>query len=174
MKVTLSQLEILEIYYIDLLGSYVNGYNLTKGGMGGTGMLYTEEHLIEKSKRVSGEKNPQSKLKDSDLIDIVDMFNAGYTNEEIAIKYKLHNRYVSLLRHKKRHKEFFKTIDYTPVKSNAQIRGLTYEQFLQLIPLLDSKSNVELATIFNVSSGTISNIRNKKQYSRFWNDYLNS
>lgn len=172
--ITLYQLEILEIYYIEQLASYTDGYNLTTGGSGGNGMKYTKSQLEDKSKRVRGELNPQSKLSDEQFYEIVDMLKLNYTNKQIADKYGLHDRYVSLIRHKKRYTHLFEGLDYEPKKSNAQIRKITYSQFESIVKMLDSESNADIAEIFKVDASIISNIRNKKLYKRYWNDYLSN
>lgn len=170
---TLNQLSEKEKYFIEKYDSYNNGYNLTLGGEGGTGMKYTAEQLKAKSKRVSGEKNPQSKITDKQFFEIVELLKQNKTNSEIAALYDLHDRYVSLIRHKKRHVKLWKKVeDYIPMKSESQLfsKGkVTEEMFLDIVEMLKSGStNAEIERKHALSAGTGSRIRHKKLYKQWW------
>ena len=52
----------------------------------------------------TGQKNGGSKLSDDQAKDLILDLLGGMSNKEAAIKYGLHDRYVSLIRHKKRWK----------------------------------------------------------------------
>ena len=51
-------MNIMEIHYIQLLGTYKNGYNSTIGGRGCSGYKFTEEAKKKMSEMNAGEKHP--------------------------------------------------------------------------------------------------------------------
>lgn len=162
-----------EKYYISLLDTYNNGYNKTLGGVGGLGVVFSEEHLRHRSESRTGELNPHSKLTNKQFFEIIDLFKEGKSNREVAEIYGLHDRYISLIRHKKRFKNLFKYVkDYTPEKSGDQRRGLDYPQFVEVVKLLEEGwTNADIQRKFGLSDGTGSRIRNKKLYKTFWEKY---
>ncbi len=167
------ELEDLEVLFIKEVGSYDNGYNLTLGGIGGSGVIISNEERERRSLKTTGELNPQSKITNEQFFEIVELFKQGKTNSEIADIYGLHDRYVSLIRHKKRFKKLWNDIeDYVEEKSDGQKRGLNYEQFKGVVQMLDDgETNKAIEIKYNLSSGTGSRIRNKKLYKRYWNQY---
>ncbi|TSI08725.1 nuclease [Lysinibacillus sp. BW-2-10] len=172
-EITLEELSELKKEYINKLDSYNNGYNLTLGGEGGLGIVVDEQGRESRSKRTIGELNPQSKLSNEQFYEIVELFMQGKTNSEIAKMYNLHDRYVSLIRHKKRFKKLWETVeDYKEETSNGQRRGLDYNGFLKAVEMLKNGcTNAEIERTLGLSSGTGSRIRHKKLYKRFWNQY---
>lgn len=58
-NLTESEAKNFEILLIDKLDAIQNGYNVSKGGDTGNGVIYTEEMRNEISKRVSGKGNPR-------------------------------------------------------------------------------------------------------------------
>jgi len=58
-----------------------------------------------------GEKNGMGKLKDSETIELIKDILKGLTNDEVAKKYNLHSRYVSLIRHKRRQKKAWEHVE---------------------------------------------------------------
>lgn len=172
-RCTLDELAEKEIEIIKQYNSYNNGYNLTTGGEGGRGIKFTSEQLLAKSKRVEGEKNPQAKLTDKQFFEIVEHLKNAKTNTEIANLYNLHERYVSLIRHKKRFKSLWKQVDgYTPIKSEAQLRNrgkVTHQMFLEIVALLEGGvTNALIERTYSLSSGTASRIRHRKLYKQWW------
>lgn len=170
---SLEELSSKEMDYIEKYESYTNGYNLTLGGEGGRGMKYTQEQLEAKSERVLGEKNPQSKITNDQFFKIVELLKQNKTNKEIAEIYGLHDRYVSLIRHKKRFVKLWEQVDdYTPIKSEQQLynRGKINESdFIKIVDMLKNGStNAEIERRFGLSSGTGSRIRHKKLYKQWW------
>ncbi|WP_239586426.1 nuclease [Brevibacillus laterosporus] len=167
-----------EIYYINKYGTYLNGYNGTTGGIGGNGLIISDEEKLRRSERISGENNPQSKISDEDFFKVVDMLKAGKTNQEIAKAFNLHDRYVSLIRHKKRFKKLWKTIsDYTPIKSEGQLinQGKVSEtSFIEIVhKIKKGATNASIEREYGLSSGTGSRIRNKKLYKQWWKRLFN-
>ena len=110
-EISLEQLSELEKHYIKKLDSYKKGYNLTLGGEGGLGIVVDEKGRQSRSERTIGELNPQSKLSNEQFYEMVELFKEGKTNSEIAEIYSLHDRYVSLIRHKKRFKKLWATVE---------------------------------------------------------------
>lgn len=55
----------------------------------------------------SGQDNPQAKLTNNQAFSLFDDLHKGLTNNELANKYNLHPRYVSLIRHKRRWKKLW-------------------------------------------------------------------
>lgn len=170
---SLEELSQYEKMYIDHYDSYNNGYNLTIGGEGTGGYKYTEEQKEDLSKRFSGEKNGAAKLTNKQFYEIVEMLKAGNTNLEIAERYGIHDRYVSLIRHKKRFKRLWDTVeDYTPIASEAQLRNrgkVTEEMFVEIVKMLnEGATNAAIERRFNLSAGTGSRIRHKKLYKQWW------
>lgn len=163
-----------ERFYIDIFDTYKDGMNLTKGGEGGLGVRISDQERRNRSERTTGEKNPLSKLTNEDFYNIVELLKNGKTNKEIAQIYNLHDRYVSLIRHKKRFKNLWATIeDYVSEKSNSQQRGLTEEQFIEVVGLLnDGWTNADIQRKYGLSAGTGSRIRHKKLYKRYWDKYF--
>jgi DNA-binding CsgD family transcriptional regulator len=164
----------IEIFYIEKFNTYGNGYNLTLGGEGGSGMVISEEERVNRSIRHSGENNPLSKLTNSQFYEIVCVLNLGLTNREISEMFNLHERYVSLLRHKKRFKKLWETIDgYNPVNSNGNAEKkdskITESVFLEIVRMLEEGcTNAEIERTYGLSSGTVSRIRHKKLYKIWW------
>lgn len=171
--ITNEELSEIEQFYIELLDSYANGYNLTLGGEGGLGVKISDEERENRSIRFIGELNPQSKLSNKQFFEIVDLLKIGKTNSEIADLYNLNAGYVSLIRHKKRFKTLWKSVkDYKEIKSDGQLRGIDYETFKEIVSLLEYESNAEIERLYNLSSGIVSRIRHKKLYKKYWDMYL--
>lgn len=153
------ELSKIEIKFIESYDTYENGLNLTSGGEG--------------SHDISGSKNPMSKTSEKDIHLIIQMVLDGYTNNEIAEKFSLHPRYISLIRHGKRHKKVW--ADYTVPNqiSNGHRRSLSYYDFTRCVRYIEDMgcSNAVLEEIFELSAGTGSRIRNKVLYKRYWTEW---
>lgn len=168
------ELSDIEKFYIETFDTYNNGYNLTLGGEGGLGMVVSEEERLNRSIRCTGEQNPSSKITNDQFYEIVIMLKQGKTNREIADSFNLHERYVSLIRHKKRFKRLWETIeDYEPEYSNgnAEKEGskITESVFLEIVRMLnEGRTNADIERTFGLSAGTGSRIRHKKLYKIWW------
>ena len=176
-EISRENLSIEERRFIQKYDSYKNGYNLTLGGEGGHGLIITEERKREMSQRVIGEKNPMAKLTNEQFFELVDLFVSGKSNRFIGELYDLHDRYVSLIRHKHRFKTLWDMIEgYIPTKSNdvAELLGsITEEEFLMIVDkMLEGKTNKEIGEIYALSSGTGSRIRNRKLYNNWWEKHF--
>ena len=157
-----------EEYWIKKLESYNNGYNKTTGGLGGSGIKYTASQLESKSLRVTGDKNPMSKLSLPNFLEIVSMFKENKSNKEIAEKFNLHDRYVSLIRNKRRYKRWFEEYasDYeiiSGVQFQATSKKLTNKDTAEIYDIIINTNlkNVEIAKLYSVDPSTISRLRTK-------------
>ena len=115
-----------------------------------------------------GETHPQSKLKESDVLEIYDLINQGYGNREIAELYGLHKVYINCLRSGTRWSRLFKqqnmqriaSFDKTKIPLPARIAVYEKCRFTE-IPL------VELSREFGLSDSTLCLIRNGKIWKPF-------
>lgn len=148
----------------------------TEGGVGMWGYKQSSAQVEKMSEKLSGENNPGSKLTNKEFYELVDFLKKGYTNQEIAELYGLHDRYVSLIRHKKRFKRLWDEIDYTPKESTKgkENRNLTYDDYLYIREMIDNgTTNANIENIFKLSSGTGSRLRHGKLYGDFYTKYIN-
>lgn len=58
-----------------------------------------------------GENNSMSKLSNEQALDVISMCLNGSSNKEIGIKYNLHPNYVSLIRHRRRWRSLWASLD---------------------------------------------------------------
>lgn len=172
-NISLAELAELEIEFIEKLGSYEDGFNRTLGGIGGRGVKLDEKARKSRSERTIGELNPQAKLTNEQFYEIVELLKRGKTNSEIAEVYNLHDRYVSLIRHKKRFKNLWATVHgYVPDTSDGQRRGLAYKEFIEVVKLIRTgATNAEIERTYSLSAGTGSRIRHRKLYKKYWDIY---
>ena len=96
--------------------------------------LYNNIHALEKSLREGqkGETNSQAKITESQAIEIINLILEGLSNIEIADIFDLHDRYVSLIRGKKRwiylwEKEF-SHIDNIPVSCRIRTKAFNAQR----------------------------------------------
>ncbi len=71
--------------------------------------LHNNQHALDLGLREGkkGETNSQAKITEGDAISIISLILEGLSNIEIADKFKLHDRYISLIRGKKRWKHIW-------------------------------------------------------------------
>lgn len=107
---------------------------------------------------LNGEKNHRSKITNEQYVEIAKCFKNYETNEQIAEKYNLHPRYVSLLRHGHRWYQLY--VKYGPyplvAKDSLSKYAKKYRKFLEL---KDKHSNKEISGILEVDPNTISRWR---------------
>lgn len=169
---THEELNMLEAYYIEKYNTFKsnNGYNET-GGKGAKGVKIPQNVLEKRGKKISGENNGNSKITNDQFYEIVELFKQHKTNEEIALLYNLHPRYVSLIRHKRRFKRLWKDINYEPEVSPAgkNKRRLSYDDFLDIMNMIDDGlNNADIQRKYGFASGTGSRIRHRKLYCDYW------
>lgn len=120
----------------------------------------------------SGEDNSMAKLTNLELESLCCDLMQGKTNAEISAKYGLHDRYVSLIRHKKRWKNLIPTW-YIPTESLGNT-GLTVEFMAQVVEACRTgERNRDIAERFNLDRSTISRIRSGKTWQAFLEYYNN-
>lgn len=167
------ELSIIEQRFIQKYDSYKNGYNLTLGGEGGLGLVISEEEKKKRSLRTTGELNPAAKLTNNQFFEVVELFMQGKSNKFIGELYGLHDRYVSLIRHKHRFKSLWELVgNYNPLKSNEvaeKLGSITESEFIEIVnEMLEGKTNAEIEESHVLSGGTASRIRNQKLYKTWW------
>jgi hypothetical protein len=172
---TKDDLNALERHYIEELDTFNNGYNQTIGGIGMAGYPQSAESIEKRASQIRGENNPSAKLTNEQFFEIIGMFKQGATNDDVAEKYDLHSRYVSLIRHKKRFKELWMQVkDYEPTPSHKlkHERKFNYSMFLDIMNMIrNGCTNKDIEDKYSASSGTGSRIRNKILYKDYWEQY---
>jgi uncharacterized beta-barrel protein YwiB (DUF1934 family) len=121
-----------------------------------------------------GELNPMSELTESDVLEIYTLIKEGATNKEIAVKYKLHDRYVSLVRHGKRWKHLWNQ-HFTNESSILSFgcNSLPLEEMVKIIEMVVEgvKTNTEIAKMYEFDQSTISKVRHKATWKDVWRYY---
>jgi hypothetical protein len=128
-----------------------------------------ENNLVSVRK---GEKHPKAKLTEKFVLQIYEDFKLGIQDSIIADKYQISFKLVSLLRRGKRWKHLFYFHFKAPLPS-VRLKEVTLEQAIKLISLLPSRSNSELATMFNLDRSSIYRIRNRLTWKNVWYYYDN-
>lgn len=119
-----------------------------------------------------GEDNSMAKLTNRELERVCYDLMCGMTNAEISAKYGLHDRYVSLIRHKKRWKGLIPAW-YKPTESLGNT-GLTVEFMTKVVEACRTEErNRDIAERFNLDRSTISRIRSGKTWQAFLKYYNN-
>lgn len=119
-----------------------------------------------------GETNSQAKLTAEDFLQVCEALMEGATNKDIAELFGLHDRYVSLIRHKKRWTSLFPSW-YVPCKSLGSTcipLPLMIEIYKET--LTDTKNHV-IADKYSLDRSTVSRIRSKKTWVDFIDYYEN-
>lgn len=136
------------------------------GGAGREGLRRSKAERSKLSERFSGDKNPQSKLTEEDFLELLEMFRQGKNNKEISSVFNIHDRYVSLIRSKRRLLVFWNK--YAPNESYpspGRKKDIDYKSFLEIIEMLqEGYTNKDIATVFGIDPSVVSRIKNKKIY----------
>jgi hypothetical protein len=159
----------LQINHIDL--------NKTNNRLDNLELATSSENQIHAHKNgayktnINGENNPMATLTENDVLDIYKMVKDGYDNIDIAAKYNLHDRYVSLIRHGKRWKYLY--YQHFNVEDKYYSLGCNYlnkEDVLKVLDLISTTdmSNEEIGNMFNLDKTSISKVRNKRQWRKGW------
>lgn len=119
----------------------------------------------------SGEDNSASKITNKQIFEIYSMFEEYKTNSEIAQKFNLHERYVSLIRHGKRwikqYKEYGKVFPESFTENSN-----TYWQISEAVKLLDSGlTNKDIAFATSMEVSTVSRLRHGKLFKTMVRKY---
>lgn len=174
--ITKKELSSLEINYIAQYKKdkgKQNIMNLTNGGEGMSGYVYSDE-LIETRRKWMFEHNPNRILTKEEVLDIYSMIKDYKTNGEIAKKYNLNSGYISCIRIGQKYDYLFKKYFDKPIMSPGN-QKLSYEGFLKVLELKKegSLNNKEIANIVGIERSSISRLWNKKNYMRYWERYEN-
>ena len=121
----------------------------------------------------SAETNSMAKLSNDQYLSMIHEIVNGATNDEIAEKYGLHSRYVSLVRHKKRLKvlweKYEKDNGCIKVKNSPGLNSkIPIELRVEVIKRLPNFTNKKLAQELGIDPSTISNVRYKKSWLDAW------
>lgn len=125
-----------------------------------------ENNLAEGRK---GEKHHNNILSKEDVLNIYKDIKSFKNNEEIAYKYNIKVRLVSLLRSGSRWKHLFKENFSEPIPS-FKSNKYSVEQMCKIADLCDNKdlSNKEISNILGVEASMISRIRRRKVWNVFF------
>lgn len=128
---------------------------------------------------VHGEDVPTSKINNATARLLIADIMLGYDNDYLAVKYNLHTRYISLIRHKKRWKKLWEEYpDFIAENSNGndRLKKLTPDDFVQIVDKLINKgySNAQVTRQYNLASGIASRIRHRKTYKEYWIKYIDN
>ncbi|ARB11649.1 HNH endonuclease [Pectobacterium phage vB_PatM_CB7] len=131
--------------------------------------LHAYQNGLAKGK--SGEENSQAKLTNQDFDEICEKLMSGYSNYDISVEYGIHERYVSLIRHKRRWKSKFPdwyVVVESPINLPTDVR--TIQQVIDLC-FLTKISNAEIADWYGLNRSTVSRIRGRKTWTTFLDIY---
>lgn len=119
------------------------------------------------AKGKSGGSNSQAKLSNDDFMIVCELLMEGATNMDISNLFGLHDRYVSLIRHKRRWNDQFPDW-YVPSKSLGNT-GIDLSVMIEVYRdcLNYSYRNLDIAYKFNLDKSTISRIRSGKTWVDF-------
>jgi len=112
---------------------------------------------------LKGEDHASSKLSNQDAIDIINSILNGSSNEDIANKYDLHSRYVSLIRHQKRWKHIWNTVfsgKIAPVSKQLKGKYIDNAAEITKAAYTTKRSNADIAEEFRCDASLICHIRN--------------
>jgi hypothetical protein len=113
--------------------------------------------------RIQGEDHVSAKLSNQDAIDIINLILNGASNEDIAHKYELHSRYVSLIRHQKRWKHLWDTKFpnvSAPVSKKLKGKYIDIAATITKVAYTTTRSNADIAEEFGCDASLICHIRN--------------
>ena len=115
----------------------------------------------------SGETNSQAKITNQDFILICELLMEGATNMDISHLFGLHDRYVSLIRHKRRWIDQFPNW-YVPSKSLGNT-GIDLSVMINIYKdcLDDNQRNMHIAEKYSLDRSIISRIRSGKTWIDF-------
>ena len=125
-----------------------------------------------------GESNGQSKISEKQARDIISKILNGSTNTEISEEYGLHDRYVSLIRHRRRWKyiwisEFGDTIAPKSAKkisfAEPKARKVSSKEQEYIIKeIINGAELKSLAKKFNLDPSSLSHIKAKRSWKNVW------
>lgn len=129
-----------------------------------------------------GSQSHLAKVNEDDVTNIITDMIAGKSNSDIANKYGLHDRYVSLIRHKKRWPkvwENFKDVELQnsnkkPEYKDTNRSSIDIDTQLKIIEELKTSTNKAVADKYNLDPSVMSRVRAGKSWklaNKMSNDY---
>lgn len=129
-----------------------------------------------------GSQSHFAKINENDVSNIITEMIAGKPNSDIANKYGLHDRYVSLIRHKKRWPkvwENFKDVELPnsnkqPEYKDTNRSSIDIDTQLKIIEELKTSTNKAVADKYNLDPSVMSRVRAGKSWklaNKMSNDY---
>ena len=112
---------------------------------------------------IKGEDHASAKLSNQDAIDIINLMLNGSSNDDIANKYGLHSRYVSLVRHQKRWKHIWDNVfpgKSAPVSKKLKGKYIDIAADITKAAYTTKRSNADIAEEFGCDASLICHIRN--------------
>lgn len=124
----------------------------------------------------SGEEHHASKLTDAETIELIKSILAGASNEELAKRFNLHSRYVSLIRHKKRQlniwEKYFPNVETVSSSKVANSKDPAKLTAIVNAALGTKESNAAIGRKFGVDSSAISRIRSGNKTTSYYIPYI--
>jgi hypothetical protein len=118
------------------------------------------------------ELNGNAKLTNQQYYQIIELIMAGKPNSFIAKTFNLHERYISLIRGKKRLTSIWEQYEaehgVSPIPMSGEQSKLTLQQRVELIKQLSMCSNKALADQYNLDPSIVSNVRYRKTWLKVW------
>jgi len=115
-----------------------------------------------------GEDNSMAVLTEKEVIVIYSLFLQGYTNEQVGSIYKLHPRYISLLRSGRRWKYLFAQLNMLVTYSLGNLPfNLTRCRYIYNVCQTDGSPQRVLGERLGIDPSTVSRIRSDKTWKYF-------
>jgi len=125
-----------------------------------------------------GEDNPQSKISEAEARDIIKDLLKGATNSEVSTAYGLHERYVSLIRHRRRWKYLWDS-EFAGLKAPKSAKEIVVtkpklykvteqDQDIIIPRIVAGESLKKLAEEFNLDPSTLSHVKAKRSWKPAW------
>ena len=106
-----------------------------------------------------GEKAHNSKVTEDEVISMYGMFKNGYSNDQVAEVFKLHSRYVSLIRHGKRWKHLFERESMERYDSLGLTMPLPKAIYIYNMCLCSKMKQEDLGELLGIDPTQVSRIR---------------
>lgn len=120
-----------------------------------------------------GSRNSQSKVTEEDITAMYKLFEAGFNNASVAVKFDLHDRYISLIRHGKRWKHVYNL--YNKVFPKSFSYKYSPETLLYARTLIAlGYSNKSISEITGIEKSSVSKLKTAGLYGDFfqtWDTY---
>lgn len=107
-----------------------------------------------------------SKVTESNVISMYDMFKNGYSNDQVSEIFNLHSRYVSLIRHGRRWKHLFERESMSRYESLGLTMPLPKAVYIYNICVTSDLPQKELGAILGIDPTQVSRIRTGNAWGR--------